>query len=113
MWKKVDIAEKVTVVDLVDEINLTEIPATVQEEEVESDLFTIIGEYRDWNFKPFSVIELEKESKLKMKQRVSKKSVKVQRILNISMNSWNLDSGETKKKYFRFFEKFRKLAKWD
>ena len=31
---KVDTAEKVTVVDLVDEINLTEIQATVQEEEV-------------------------------------------------------------------------------
>ena len=61
--EKVDIAKKVTVVDLVDEINLTKIPASVQEE-VESDLFKIIGEYRDPNFKPFSVVEPEKELKV-------------------------------------------------
>ena len=63
--EKVDsTANNVTVEELVDEINLTEIPATVQEEKVGSGLFKIIGEYRDPKFKPFSVVEPEKEVKV-------------------------------------------------
>ena len=59
-----DAAEKATVVEPVDEIGLTEIPEFVQEETFENDLFKIVGKYKNPKFKPFSVVEPEKEIKV-------------------------------------------------
>ena len=57
-------AEKATGTEPVDEIGLTEIPEFVQEETFENDLFKIVGKYKNPKFKPFSVVEPEKEIKV-------------------------------------------------
>ena len=46
-------AEKVTMIDPVDEISLTEIPNENLKEAVNSDLFKIVGEYKNPKFKPW------------------------------------------------------------
>jgi hypothetical protein len=60
----VNAVEKATTVEPVDEISLIEIPDSVQEEAIENDLFKIVGEYKNPKFKPFSVVEPEKEIKV-------------------------------------------------
>ena len=56
--------EKATAVEPVDEISLTEIPDSVQEETFKNDGFKIVGEYKNPKFKPFSVVEPERKIKV-------------------------------------------------
>ena len=58
-----DTVVKGNIEDLKDEIELDEIPKQVQNEAVVDDLLKIEGEYKNPNFKPWTVVEPEKEVK--------------------------------------------------